>query len=64
METHMKNHDDDEEDGSYICEMCAHQAMNQDQLLQHIERAHKHESYCTICETSFDSKNDLESHIF
>ena len=63
MEKHMKNHDDDEEDGMFTCtEECQYQTMNRDQLIEHLER--KHEIYtCSKCKKSCNGNKELNLHI-
>ena len=62
IEEHMACHDKDEEDSSYLCGDCSYQAMNRDQLLEHLEKKHdKH--ICNSCNIACISKNELKKHI-
>ena len=62
IEKHMSCHDSDEEDSSFLCGDCSYQAMNRDQLLEHLENRHdKH--ICNSCNIACKSKNELKKHI-
>ena len=57
IEKHMSCHDSDEEDSSFLCGDCSYQAMNRDQLLEHLENRHdKH--ICNSCNIECKSKNE------
>ena len=62
MERHMICHEDDEEDSEFPCTKCPYQAMNRDQLLEHLARTHRYLT-CNKCNICFKSKQELNSHI-
>ena len=62
IENHMKTHDDDIDDGSFLCSVCPYQTISREQLLKHISASHaKH--ICNTCNITCNSKTELKTHI-
>ena len=58
----MTCHGNEEEDSSFLCRDCSFQAMNRDQLLEHIEIKHG-KLICNSCNIACNNRNELNKHI-
>ena len=70
IEKHIREHEEETDDGTFTCDNCSFQTISRDQLVKHIKAAHKTNIQqnkdslkCTQCYAELKSKSDLESHI-
>ena len=57
-----EKHDDDIDDGSFLCSVCPYQTISREQLLKHIAASHAKHT-CNTCNITCNSKTELNTHI-
>ena len=72
MEKHMKEHNEEIDDGDFTCDECSYQNNSRDQLAKHIKEAYKRNNssditvavvICRRCGNESKDKNELIKHI-
>ena len=72
MEKHIKEHEEEVDDGDFTCDMCSYQNNSRDQLAKHIRDAHEKNNSnqntdavlkCKQCGNQSKDKNELIKHL-